>query len=57
MTEYKAVRSYQRGTTQMDALNDALENGCEFVRASEYIPETKTYIGYIEYILKREVRG
>ena len=60
MTQYKVVRSYQRGTTQLDDLNNALENAWEFVRASEFIPEMKSrgviYIGYIEYILKREVR-
>ena len=58
MTQYKAVRSYQRGTTQLNELNDAFENGWEFVRASEFIQEVKdpnrTYFGYIEYILKRE---
>lgn len=59
MTKYKVVRSYDDGTCEANKLQSAFDVGYEFVRASEYIPEsthngTRRY-GYIEYILKKEV--
>ena len=58
-TLYKVVRTYDDGKTKDRLLQDAFDSGYEFVRASEYIPETthdetRRY-GYIEYILKKEV--
>lgn len=56
---YKVVRTYDDGKTKDRLLQDAFDGGYEFVRASEYIPETthdgtRRY-GYIEYILKKEI--
>ncbi len=61
MTEYiyKVVRTYDDGKAPYQLLQDAFDDEYEFVRASEYIPEsnhngTRRY-GYIEYILRKEV--
>lgn len=58
-TIYKVVRTYDDGRTKEQLLQDAFDSGYEFVRASEYVPETthdgtRRY-GYIEYILKKEI--
>lgn len=63
MTKYKVVRTYDDGKndSEMAKLTSAFDAGYEFVRASEYIPEAihngnvRRY-GYIEYILKKEVK-
>jgi len=62
-TKYKyiAVRSFgpsiKTGTQDLENL---LEDGWEFVNASEYVPSEKRgaeeFSGYIEYILRREER-
>ena len=59
--KYKVVRTYDDGKhdSEMAELTSAFDDGYEFVRASEYIPEayhngTRRY-GYIEYILRKEV--
>jgi len=55
---YKVVRTYGDGEYEK-YLQDAFDDGYEFVRASEYIPEAITWekrrYGYIEYILRKEV--
>ena len=61
ITTYKVVRTYDDGKTKDQNLQDAFDSGYEFVRASEYVPEathdgTRRY-GYIEYILKKEVKN
>ena len=57
MTEYKVVRSYDGGKYE-EKLQEAFNEGFEFVRASEFIPESRhsgtIRYGYIEYILKKE---
>ena len=57
MTEYKVVRSYDGGNFET-LLQKAFNEGFEFVRASEFIPESRhngtIRYGYIEYILKKE---
>lgn len=57
MTEYKVVRSYDGGKYEA-VLQEAFDEGFEFVSASEYIPESRhngtIRYGYIEYILKKE---
>lgn len=59
--EYKIVRTYDRGNSAASNLKDAFEEGWEFLRASDYVPEHKTnttiYHGYIEYILCRDKKG
>lgn len=55
MREYKVVRSYEYGGTRETELQEYLDKGYEFLRASEYIPPTKERYGYIEYILVKEV--
>lgn len=60
-TEYKIVRSFgpaiKGGAIDLENL---LEDGWEFVNASDFVPGEKhgtdTFSGYIEYILRREVR-
>lgn len=59
MTKYKVVRTYDDGSDYNGKLQSAFDIGYEFVRASEYVPEsthngTRRY-GYIEYILRLEV--
>ena len=60
MNHYKVIRTYDDGKTPERELQEAFNNGYEFVRASEYIPEayhddgTRRY-GYIEYILVKNV--
>ena len=57
MTIYKVVRSYDGGKYE-EQLQKAFNEGFEFVRASEFIPESRhngtVRYGYIEYILKKE---
>lgn len=53
---YKVVRSYNPTSSDSKKyLENAFEDGWEFVRASEYVPATRCSSGYIEYILKKEV--
>ena len=55
--EYKVVRSYgPNSIAQTKNLVEAFEEGYQFVRASEYIEGERDKAGYIEYILKREIR-
>ena len=58
MTKYKVVRTYDDNKTT-ELLKNAFDDGYEFVRASEYVPEAShngvRRFGYIEYILKKEV--
>lgn len=60
--KYKVVRTYDDSKTnsEMAKLTSAFDAGYEFVRASEYVPEAthngKRRYGYIEYILKKEVK-
>lgn len=50
--KFKAVRVYrQKGLSE---LNEAFEQGWQFVRASEFVPEHSSSQGYIEYILYKE---
>lgn len=50
--KFKVVRVYrQKGLSE---LNEAFEQGWQFVRASEFVPEYSSSQGYIEYILFRE---
>ena len=50
--KFKAVRVYrENGPSE---LNKAFEQGWQFVRASEFIPEHGSRQGYIEYILFKE---
>ena len=55
MKHYKVIRTYDDGKTPERELQEAFDNGYEFVRASEYIPEARhdgiRRYGYIEYIL------
>lgn len=59
--KYKVVRTYDdsRTDSEMDNLTKAFDDGYEFVRASEYVPEAshngRRRYGYIEYILRKEV--
>ena len=59
--KYKVVRTYDdsRIDSEMAELTRAFDDGYEFVRASEYIPEAnhieRRRYGYIEYILRKEV--
>lgn len=60
-TIYKVVRTYDDGAYSISKLQSVFDEGYEFVRASEYVPEnihngTRRF-GYIEYILKKEVYG
>lgn len=52
---YKVVRSYNPSEPlNRLELNIAFNDGYEFVRASEYIPQKGRKGGYIEYILRKE---
>ena len=58
MKQYKVVRTYDEGSAGNIKLQTAFDDGYEFIRASEYVPEamhgsTRRY-GYIEYILAKE---
>ena len=55
MRIYKVVRSYESGRTGETELQEFLDKGYEYLRASEYIPPTIERYGYIEYILVKEV--
>lgn len=59
MKIYKVVRSYDRGKAEYKDLEQAFQEGYEFVRASEYIPPQiangNMYYGFIEYIVAKEV--
>ena len=59
MKQYKVVRTYDDGKTVEDRLQKAFDEGYEFVRASEYIPEAThngaRRFGYIEYVLAKKV--
>lgn len=53
---YKCVRSFNpNSATSKVPLDSAFKDGWEFVRASEYVPESGLCYGYIEYILRKEV--
>lgn len=55
MKKQKVVRSYAPNCTRSDEdLVKALENGWLLVRASEFIPEQGSKVGYIEYILEKD---
>jgi hypothetical protein len=59
--EYIAVRSFGPSITNGTVdLENLLEDGWEFVNASDYVPGEKRgateFAGYIEYILRREVK-
>ena len=55
MDKYKVVRSYGPSANGRSAeLQEAFEEGYEFVRASEYIEGRTGYAGYIEYILRKK---
>ena len=59
--KYKVVRTYDDSKidSEMSTLTSAFDDGYEFVRASEYVPEAthngRRRYGYIEYILRKEV--
>ncbi len=54
--KYKMVRSYTSGNNKSGRdLNEAFDNGWEFVRASDLIKNHSDYCDYIEYILRKEV--
>lgn len=59
MTKFKVVRTYDSGKDNKADLQKAFDDGWQFVRASEFVPETKhdgiRRYGYIEYILCKEV--
>lgn len=50
--KFKAVRVYRQNG--LYELNTAFEQGWQFVRASEFVPEYSSSQGYIEYILFKE---
>lgn len=56
--EYKVVRTFDDGR-YAEALEVAFEDGYEFVRASEFVPEKERRgiirYGYIEYILRKPI--
>lgn len=53
---YKVVRSYTSGSTTKESdLKQAFNDGYEFVRASEVVENSKGYVNYIEYILRKEI--
>lgn len=57
MIKYKVVRTYDDGS-YMEPLQVAFNDGWQFLRASEYVPECshggERRFGYIEYILVKE---
>lgn len=60
--EYKVVRTYGGGSDiGSNRLTEAFSKGWEFVRASDYVPDYISrdlthYFGFIEYILRREIK-
>ena len=50
--KYMVARSYTLDSTE---LKSALDDGYEFVMASEVVENSKGYCNYIEYILRKEV--
>lgn len=53
--KYIEVRSFAPDSNASDVrLNNYLNTGYEFVRASEFIPSQGQKAGYIEYILRRK---
>lgn len=55
MKKQKVVRSYSPNCTKDAAeLTEALKNGYQFVRASEFIPPQGNKVGYIEYIVEKD---
>lgn len=56
--KYCVVRSYGSGSYgKATELEEAFKNGWQFVRASEYTPNNGGRVGYIEYILEKEVEN
>ncbi len=59
MLKFKVVRTYDSGKDNKTDLQQAFDDGWQFVRASEFVPENKhdgiRRFGYIEYILCKEV--
>jgi len=57
MLKYKVVRSYDYNECA-DELQEAFDDGWQFLRASEYVPSIKfdniLRYGYIEYILYKD---
>ena len=54
---YKAVRSYGPNSVAKKVdLDKALDDGYEFVRASEYVNGECNGAGYIEYILRKQIQ-
>lgn len=57
MSKYKVVRTYDNGKYE-EFLQKAFDDGWNFLRASEYVPEAthdgRRRYGYIEYILIKE---
>lgn len=57
MKHYKVVRTYDDGYDEGN-LQAEFDDGYEFVRASEFVPEVthngRRRYGYIEYILVKE---
>lgn len=55
MKKQKVVRSYSPNCTRdAEELTEALKNGYQFVRASEFIPPQGNKVGYIEYIVEKD---
>lgn len=55
--EYKVVRSHGPGCSiGSNRVNNAFNEGWEFVKASEFIPDNNNSYGYIEYVLRREIK-
>lgn len=55
-TRYKVVRSFApNSSASADYLEEAFNDGWEFVRASEFVPAQGNKVGYIEYVLKKEI--
>jgi len=56
--KYIIVRSYHNGNAPV-AINSLLEEGYQFVHASEFVPayqdDRYNHYGYIEYVLCKEV--
>lgn len=50
--KFKAVRVYRQNG--LSELNTAFEQGWQFVRASDFVPDYSSTQGYIEYILFKE---
>lgn len=60
MKKYKVVRTYDDGECCEKELQQAFDEGWQFLRASEYVPERigdgEIRYGYIEYILMRDMQ-